>query len=95
MEPTSGILIQPAFDEGGNFIDMKFSPLTQEIFAANGNPTTPVTFYSYIPKTSAGAPSPVVGAGTNAVLTAYPQSVTDINGTTRVSVDIGAAQATP
>ena len=87
-EPTSGVpLVQPAFDEGGNFIDIKFSPLTQEIFV-NGAGTG---LYNYVPKT----PSPVVGKGTNTVLTAYPQSVTDINGTTRVSVDIGAAQATP
>ncbi len=102
VEPTSGVVVQPAFDEGGNYIDIKFVPLTQEIFVGGnpsagvpGVPTAPATFYNYVPKSSAGAPSPVVGAGTNAVIGLYPQAVTDINGTTRVSVDIGAAQATP
>lgn len=92
VEPTSGIQIQPAFDEGGNFIDVRFGPLTPEIFPAT---TNPAAFYSYVPKTSAGAPSPVVAKGTPAVITAYPQTLHDINGVLRTTVDIGAAQATP
>ena len=91
VEPTSGIQIQPAFDEGGNYIDIRFGPLTQEVFPV----TTPVaTFYNYVPKSSAAAPSPVVGKGNPAVLTAYPPTLHDINGVLRTTVDIGAAQAT-
>ncbi len=93
VEPTSGIQIQPAFDEGGNYIDLRFGPLTQEIFPA----TNPDSYYNYVPKTSAGAPSPVVAKGDPSVITGYPQAGSDINGVVRTGTrtDIGAAQAQP
>ncbi len=93
VEPTSGIQIQPAFDEGGNYIDLRFGPLTQEIFPA----TNPDSYYNYVPKTSAGAPSPVVAKGDPSVITGYLQAGSDINGVVRTGTrtDIGAAQAQP
>ena len=94
VEPTSGIQVQPAFDEGGNYIDLRFGPLTQEVVTTTG-PTAPPTYYNYVPKTSSAAPSPVVGKGDPSALTAYPQTVTDINGVARSQTDIGAAQARP
>ena len=100
VEPTSGIQPQPAFDEGGNYIDLHFGPLTPAAYSVYQTSPTAcassggTTFYSYIP-TNPG--SDVVGKGSATVLGLYGGlAATDINGATRSSArtDMGAAQAT-
>ena len=99
-EPTTGLpLVQPAFDEGGNFIDQVYWPLTQTIYDAL-NATTK-TQWSYVPKGTTAAPSPGACKGSNAVLgAASPYGTvlaTDVSGVARLPacVDIGAAQQAP
>ena len=82
-EPTTGIQPAPAFDEGGNFIDVHFGPLS--LF----DPTTGLPFGDY----HITALSPSLGAGDTSVVPLFSELATDFDGDTRTvadGVDIGA-----
>lgn len=89
VELTTGIQAMPAFDEGGNFIDVRFGPLSV------ADPTTGAVFAD--PLLLAG--SLAIDRGNNQVLVLYPSLTQDLEGDSRpldgnldgtAIVDIGA-----
>jgi hypothetical protein len=83
-EATTGIQVPAAFDEGGNFIQVRFGPLT----------LTPVNSSNYHIRPVLA--SPAVNSGLNLILT-YPELATDFDGVNAggarpqgANVDIGA-----
>jgi len=88
QEITTGIQVQPAFDEGGNFIDARFGPLTMI------NPDTGLRFGDYYVQSLSEA----VNAGDPTVLDDFPELLTDFYGKVRpwsTGVDIGASEFAP
>lgn len=83
QEPTTGIQPAPAFDEGGNFIDIQFGPLS--LF----DPATGERFGDY----HLQATSPVIDAADGSVIAEFSDLSVDFDGDPRVAeagVDIGA-----
>jgi hypothetical protein len=81
--PEATIQTIPAFDEGGNFIDLSFGPLTLT------NPATGALLADY----HLQAGSPAVEAGSNTVLSTSTALSVDIDGNARPAgprADIGA-----
>lgn len=78
QEPTVATTAA-AFDEGGNFIDVRFGPLTRGGLVA-GNW---VDFGTYNPTTAAAAAGGHFSLGQSAVTLVWPKLSTDINGVTR------------
>jgi hypothetical protein len=88
QEITTGIQVQPAFDEGGNFIDARFGPLTMI------NPDTGLRFGDYYVQSLSEA----VDAGDDSLLLDFPDLSTDFYGKVRpwgTGVDIGASEFAP
>jgi hypothetical protein len=84
-EITTAIQAPPAFDEGGNFIRVRFGPLTLT------RPDTGLPFGNYHIRTVSGARD----TGTNAVLALFPELRFDFDGQIRPNpntnrTDIGA-----
>ena len=79
QEPTVATTAA-AFDEGGNFIDVRFGPLTRGAVAAAGNW---VDFGTYKPSTTATASGGHFSLGLNTVTTNWPKLGTDLNGVAR------------
>ncbi|MBI5557643.1 MAG: hypothetical protein HY885_08395 [Deltaproteobacteria bacterium] len=82
-EVTTGIQAAPALDEGGNFIDVRFGPLTL------WNPVTGVLFGNY----HIGAGSPAVDGGNAAAINGFAELVKDFDDDNRPlgnGPDIGA-----
>ncbi|MAB79642.1 MAG: hypothetical protein CMJ89_09865 [Planctomycetes bacterium] len=80
-EVTSTIQPTIAFDEGGNFVDVRFGPLTQ------WDPNTGARFADG----HLGLGSPALDSATGAVLTSVPTALRDLDGDPRVGLtDIGA-----
>jgi hypothetical protein len=72
-EVTTGLATAPAFDEGGNFIDVRFGPLTLV------DPATGRLFGDYHLKSG----SPALGVGSFVNLTQYPLLIRDFDRLTR------------
>ncbi len=86
VEFTTAIQVQPAFDEGGNYIDVHFSPLTRH------NPVSGRLLGDYHLKPE----SPVRGLGARGIVTTVSQLAKDIDGDARSNqraTDMGADQA--
>jgi len=86
QEITNGLQIQPAFDEGGNFIDVRFGPLSPI------NPVDGLLFGD--PHLNVG--SPALGAGDGSYVLTYGELGMDFDTEPRESTspDIGADQYT-
>ncbi len=82
------MLVAAAFDEGGNFIDVRFGPITTV------NPATGLPFGNY--HLTAG--SPAINTGTATLPGVYPDYVSDFDGDSRLASlppDIGADEKRP
>jgi hypothetical protein len=88
QEPTVATTAA-AFDEGGNFIDVRFGPLTRGAVAAGQW----VDFGTYKPSPAATAPAGHFGSGLTTVTTTWPKLATDLNGTLRGSNFVRGALA--
>ncbi|WP_153306224.1 hypothetical protein [Desulfatiglans anilini] len=89
-EGTTALQPAPAFDEGGNFIKVRFGPLTRcdDAVPGDGNPGVCSDYHIQ-------AGSPAVGAGTP-LSGAYPDLAWDFDGELRTApVDIGADELLP
>ncbi len=85
VEYTTAIDVQPAFDEGGNYIDVHFSPLTRY------NPANGLLLGDYHLRTT----SPLLGLGTKGIVASDSRLAKDIDGDARSdtkAVDMGADQ---
>ena len=85
VELTTAIAVQPAFDEGGNYIDVRFGPLTLNIGASTGS------YSNY----HLGMGSAALARGDGAVLSAPYADwlMEDIDGQARIgAIDAGADQ---
>ena len=84
QEFTNGLQVQPAFDEGGNFIDVRFGPLSPV------NPVDGLLFGD--PHINTG--SPARGAGDGSYVPTYAELALDFDWNTRpfTNPDIGADQ---
>ncbi len=87
-EVTTALTALPAFDEGGNFIDVRFGPLTTH------DPATGAPFGNY----HLDAGSPAIDAADGTVLASIAGLATDIDGDSRPATagglpDIGADEA--
>ena len=86
-EITSTIQAQPAFDEGGNFIDVRFGPLSLNV-DVTAAPNSPSDYHI-----SNGSPAIDAGLGNNIV-----PLQSDFDGDFRpqgAEFDIGADEVTP
>lgn len=72
-EVTTGIQAPPALDEGGNFIDVRFGPLTL------WNPVTGALFGDY----HINGGSPAVNEGDNAIIAGIAELAADVDGDNR------------
>ena len=78
QEPTV-VTTAAAFDEGGNFIDVRFGPLTRGA-TVTGNW---VDFGTYNPTSAAVAPGGHFSLGQSLVILAWPKLANDLNGAPR------------
>jgi large repetitive protein len=84
VQETSAVTVPStaaAFDEGGNFIDVRFGPLTRGAIAGGQW----VDFGTYNPTTTARGAGGSFANGSGIVVTTWPKLATDLNGVQRVS----------
>ena len=80
QEPTVATTAA-AFDEGGNFIDVRFGPLTRGSLLASGW----ADFGTYNPTATAAGVGGHFSLGLSSVTTTWPRLATDLNGVARSS----------
>jgi hypothetical protein len=95
VEIKSAIQIQPALDEGGNFIDVRFGPLTRVLETLDATTPVPIVMSSeLIGDYHLTTGSPAIDAGDVTAVTDYPLELgSDYDAEPRPAgavVDIGA-----